>query len=361
LKDFENMKTILVLAIRAIGDMVLVTPAIRALSEAFPGSSLTVVAEAFAADVFEGNPRISETVAIDRWSLRALPWYRKLATDIRWLRAMRAGGYDIAVDLFCGPRSAQMALFSGAPVRVAESIRGRRMFYTRTVKVDHAGKHLVEQKMQIVGALIGDVPIPPPEIFLRDEERREAEETLRAATGNEGEAVVGLFPGAGWVHKQWPAERFAQLADRLAARGCRVAVVGGPRDGDACRRVEEAAKSRPAILSGIARLRETIALIDRMSVFVSNDTGPMHIAAGLGIPTVGLFGPGDATKYRPWGEHARVVSARLPCNPCPQETDTCHLHGRERAACMKGISVDEVYATVEELLDRKPSGVETGR
>jgi lipopolysaccharide heptosyltransferase II len=345
------MKKILVLAIRAIGDMVLVTPAIRALAEAFPGSAVSVVTEAFAAAVFEANPRIAEIIAIDRWSLRGLPWYRKMATDIAWLRKIRAGRYDIAVDLFCGPRSAQMAWISGAPVRVAESIRGRRSFYRRTVAVEHAGKHLVEQKMQIVRELTGDVPIPPLEIFLRDEERRIAGETLRRATGGDG-PIVGLFPGAGWDHREWPTAQFGELADRLAAKGCHVVVIGGPRDAEACRRVVETATSRPAVLSGIPRLRETIALIDGMSLFISNDTGPMHIAAGLGRPTIGLFGPGDIAKYRPWGAEAHVISARLPCSPCTQWKETCRMHGFRPGECMERISVDEVYAKAVEILDR---------
>lgn len=352
------MRKILVLAIRAIGDMVLVTPAIRALAEAFPESTVSVVSEAFAADVFDGNPRIREVIPIDRWSLRGVPWYRKVAIDLAWLRRIREGVFDAVVDLFCGPRSAQMAFFSGAPLRVAEEVRGRRIFYTQTVAVEHAETHLVEQKMQIIRALTGEVPVPPPEIFLRDAERRTAEETLRAASGGAAGPVVGLFPGAGWFHKQWPAEYFAELADRLDGRGFRVAVIGGPRDATACNRVVEKAHSRPAVLSGIARLRETIALIDRMSLFVSNDTGPMHIAAGLGVPTVGLFGPSDIAKYRPWGEHTRVVSARLSCSPCPQEEDSCSLRGREKAECMKCISVDEVDATASELLGGYASSID---
>lgn len=351
------MRKILVLAIRAIGDMVLITPVIRALKERYPEASLSVVTEAFAADVFDGNPRIGEVIPIDRWSLRGVPWYRKVAIDLAWLRRIREGRFDAVVDLFCGPRSAQMAFFSGAPLRVAEGVRGRRSFYTQTVAVEHAGTHLVEQKMQIVRALTGEVPTPPPEIFLSDAERRAAEERMRAASGGAA-PVVGLFPGAGWFHKQWPAEHFAELADRLAGRGFRVAVIGGPRDAEACNRVVGKALTRPAVLSGIARLRETIALIDRMSLFVSNDTGPMHIAAGLGVPTVGLFGPSDIAKYRPWGEHTRFVSARLSCSPCPQEEDTCSLHGREKAECMKRISVDEVDATASELLGGNASAID---
>lgn len=348
------MKRILVLAIRAIGDMVLVTPAIRALAEAYPGSSVSVVTEAFAADIFEANPRISEVIAIDRWSLRGLPWYRKVSTDIRWLRKIRAGRYDIAVDLFSGPRSAQMAFLSGATVRVAEAVRGRRFFYTHAVAVEHEGKHLVEQKMQIVGALTGEVPIGDVEVFLHGREREEAQNRLRHESGGSDGPFVGLFPGAGWDHREWPADRFARLGDMLAGRGFRAVVLGGPRDVEACRRVADQMSSRPVVLGGIARLRETIALIDRMSLFVSNDTGPMHIAAGLGRPTIGLFGPGDIVKYRPWGAHAHVISARLPCSPCPQWRDTCHLLGFRRKECMERISVEEVYARAVEILDAIP-------
>jgi lipopolysaccharide heptosyltransferase II len=330
--------------------MVLVTPAIRVLAEAFPGSSVTVLAEAFAADVFEANPRISEVIAIDRWSLRGQPWYRKLATDVRWLRRIREGRYDVVVDLFCGPRSALMALTSGARVRVAEAVRGRRLFYTRTVAVEHSGRHLVEQKMQIVGAVTGDLPIPDAEVFLREEERKEAQERLQRESGGCDGPFVGFFPGAGWQHREWPADRFARLGDMLAGRGFRAVVLGGPRDVGACGRVAERMSSRPVIFSGIARLRETIALIDRMSLFVSNDTGPMHIAAALGKPTIGLFGPGDIVKYRPWGACAHVISARLPCSPCPQWRETCRLHGFRPGECMERISVEEVYATALDLL-----------
>jgi ADP-heptose:LPS heptosyltransferase len=244
-----------------------------------------------------------------------------------------------------------MALFSGAPVRVAECVRGRRAFYTRTVAVEHAGKHLVEQKMQIVGALTGDVPIPDAEVFLRDGEREEAQGRLRRESGGCEGPFVGLFPGAGWEHREWPADRFARLGDLLAERGFRAVVLGGPRDVAACRRVAERMSSRPVVLAGVARLRDTIALIDRMALFVSNDTGPMHIAAGLGRPTIGLFGPGDIVKYRPWGANAHVISARLPCSPCPQWRETCRLHGFRPGECMERISVEEVYGKAVEILD----------
>ncbi len=339
------------MAVRAIGDMVLSTPAIRALSEAFPGASLSVLTEAFSRDVFEANPRLAGILAIDRWGRRELPWPKRVAADISWFRAVRAGRFDAVVDLFSGPRSAQMALVSGAPVRIGEGIRSRRFFYSRAVDVDHEGKHLVEQKMQIVAPLTGAVPIPPPEIFLTKAEEEGAAERLRDA-GGRGGPYAGLFPGAGWIHKRWPAEQFAALGDRLAARGFEVALVGGPLDAEVCRRVAGAMAKPPLLLAPLSRLRDSIAVIGRMGLFVSNDTGPMHIAAALGCPTVGLFGPSDIVKYRPWGDRASVVSARLSCSPCPQLQDTCHLHGRRSGDCMERISLEDVVREADRVLDR---------
>lgn len=336
-------RRILVLAVRAIGDMVLVTPAIRVLSETFPGASLSVVTEAFSSDVFEGNPRIANILVIDRWSQRKLSGWKRVRMSLDWLRMVRRGRYDLVVDLFCGPRSGQMAMASGAPVRVAEAIRSRRFYYTKTVSVEHAGTHLMEQKMRIVEAVTGPLPVPEPEIFLRDGERAEAERRIREIAGDSGRPFAGLFPGAGWMHKQWPADRFASLGDRLAEAGWRVVVFGGTRDVGACREVAEGMKSGPVLLSGIQKLRETIALIDRMGLFVSNDTGPMHIAAGLGVPTVGIFGPSDPVLYGPRGRRVRIVASGFPCSPCPQDESTCHFHGKRPRECMEAIPVGAVY------------------
>jgi predicted lipopolysaccharide heptosyltransferase III len=345
---------ILVLSIRAIGDMVLVTPAIRALKEAHPQAELTVVAEAFAADVFEGNPHIAALLPIDRAASRRLPWHRRLAADLGWLARIRRGRYDAVVDLFTGPRSAQMARASGAPRRIAEAVRSRRGFYTETVAVAHEGKHLVEQKMQIVAPLTGPVAIPPAGVFLRGDERAAADEKLaRAFAGRPAGPLVGLFPGAGWAHKMWPADRYAALGDRLAADGMRVVLIGGPRDEGACAQVAGRMASAPVTFAGIARLRDAMALIDRMALFVGNDTGPTHISAGLGRPTICRFGPADYAKYRLWGDRCATISAHLPCSPCPQQEDTCHRHGVAPGECMARIAVDTVYEKAAAMVEGK--------
>jgi heptosyltransferase-2/heptosyltransferase-3 len=134
------------------------------------------------------------------------------------------------------------------------------------------------------------------------------------------------------------------------ADAAQVLVVGGVRDREACRAVAREMRRPPVLFDGLALLRQTMALIARTDVFISNDTGPMHVAVALGRPTIALFGPSDVTKYGPWGPSGVVVRRPLPCSPCPQQVDTCHLNGRSRQECMTSITVDEVADHAQRLL-----------
>ena len=165
--------------------------------------------------------------------------------------------------------------------------------------------------------------------------------------------IVGFFPDAGWGHEIWPPERFAALGDALERDlGASILVLGGTRDVASTRAVAGRMQRAPVVLDGLSDLRETMALIDAVQLFVSNDTGPMHIAMGLGKPTLALFGPSDPRKYGPWGAHGEVVSAYLPCSPCPQGEDTCHLVGRQRQECMLLLDVETVRARALALWNR---------
>lgn len=344
------MRRLLVIAFRALGDMVLVTPALRALKQRSGGGSLTLLVDGLGAEVFHQYPWVDELIVFDRAAHRQRPWRERLAADRRLVRRLRRARFDVAVDLFVGPRSAWLAWVSGATRRYGQRARGRAWLYTDAVDVVEAGQHLVDQKLQIIRPLIGDSPVDRSlELAVAPEELAWADEALRRARVDGSRTVVGLFPGGGWGHKCWPAERFAALADRVAG-SAQVLVVGGVRDRDACQRVAAAVKHPVVVFDGLVSLRQTMALIARTNVFVSNDTGPMHVAVALGRPTIALFGPSDITKYGPWGPQTTVIRHALPCSPCPQQEDTCHLHGRVRQECMTLITVEEVEASVRTVL-----------
>lgn len=341
----------LVLAIRALGDVVLTTPIYRALKSAYPTERLDVVVERPYGELLRGNPYLDTIYEVDRRrnTAKCLNW----PAQARLIAALRRERYDVVVDLFSGPRSALMARLTGAGYRIGEDTRhrGRGWLYTHPIPVKREEEHLVVQKLRLIQPLVGEMPAGPIELFLLPGERDEADKRLRAEGAREGAVRVGLFPGAGWAHKQWPAERFAGLGDALVAeQDADIVLFGGPHDVAACDAVAIRMRHRPLLLCGAYSLRATAARISCMNLFISNDTGPMHMAVALGVPTVALHGPSNVRKYGPWGESVQVVSSHLPCSPCPQQEDTCHLVGRIRQECMLAISVEDVLDAVERLM-----------
>ena len=342
---------LLVLAIRALGDVVLTTPIYRILKRAYPAGILDVVVERLYGDLLRGNPSLDEIYEIDRRrdTPRALGW----PAQARLIGALRRKRYDAVIDLFSGPRSALMARLTGARCRIGEDTRhrGRGLLYTHPIPVKREEEHLVVQKLRLIQPLVGEVAEGPLELFLFPHEQAEAEARLHAAGARQGKVWIGLFPGAGWAHKRWPPDRFARLGDLLAVEwGAEIILLGGASDAVACEAVAAHMRRGPLVLCGPRSLRATAALISRLRLFVSNDTGPMHMAVALKVPTVALYGPSNIKKYGPWGDSVQAVSSRLPCSPCPQQEDTCHLVGRVRQACMLDISVEEVREAIDRLM-----------
>lgn len=349
---------LLVLAIRALGDVVLTTPIYRVLKEAYPTGRLDVVIERPYGELLRGNTNIDAIYEVDRRRDTAkLPSW---IAQARLIAALRRERYDAVVDLFSGPRSALMARLSGAACRIGEDTRsrGRGLLYTHPVPVKEEEEHLVVQKLQLIQPLVGAVKEAPLELFVCPEERERAETLLQAAGARQGVLRACLFPGSGWAHTRWPPDRFAMLGDLLARqRGADIILLGGERDSAACETVAAQMQQAPLVLCGLRSLRVTTALISSMDLFVTNNTGPMHMAVALRVPTVALCGPSNIKKYGPWGDRFQVVSRHLPCSPCPQHEDTCCLVGRVLQECMLEISVEEVLGAVECLM---AAAAETG-
>ncbi|HEY4744517.1 MAG TPA: glycosyltransferase family 9 protein, partial [Desulfuromonadaceae bacterium] len=161
-----------------------------------------------------------------------------------------------------------------------------------------------------------------------------------------GKPFVTMFPGASIPERRWGADRFRSVVDLLASFGIRVVVVGGREDKD---QGEEIVAGGAGInLAGRTSLSETAAVIQRSALLVSGDSGVLHIAVGLGKPTVSLFGPGRARKWAPRGERHVAITKELPCSPCTTfgTTPPCPMD----AQCMKEITVDEVFNAVMMLL-----------
>ncbi len=339
------MQKILVIKLRYIGDVLLATPVLRALRERFPDAHLAVAVNRGTEDVLKWNPDLNEVLVVERSGL---------AAQFQFLQEIRRRGFDCVIDLTDGDRSAVLARCSGAPVRIGlnEEHRWRGLLYTTVVRPGPATVHRVERDLETVRPL-GIQPKAGPLILQtspQDDEdaARWLKEMAGENTPNSAKQLVMLQPGARYWFKAWPAERFAELAGRLAEKyGCRVLIGGDARERDLAEAIRANARAAAVSLAGRLTLRQYAAVLKRCALFVGNDNGPMHMAAALGVPLVALFGPSNPAEWGPRGARTEVLYRGLDCRRCFHPTCT-----RGEESCMRQITVDEVFAAASKLLVR---------
>jgi len=309
----DPAKRILVLTIRAIGDVALMTPIFRLLKQKFPTAYLAALADGASAQVLYHTPHIDRLYTIDRTQSRRLTWARRMREWVDLVTHIRREQFDMVVDLFSGPRSAILAWLSGAPVRYGEDVRrGLRGFlYSQPIKVVRDGRHLVEQKLDLLQSLVGNVEREAAllELYPTKDEQVAADLLL---TRNDGvlRKRVGLIPGAGSIWRIWPAERFSELGDLLIKEyDVDMYLLGGKDDIPVCRRISDVMETKPIDLSGKTTLRELIALLAKLDLVISNVTGPLHLASAFSKPQIiGLYGEADTVQYAPWGNNVMMVT-----------------------------------------------------
>lgn len=352
---------ILLVRLRLIGDVVFTTPLIRALRRRFPEATLTYLVESAAAPVVLENPHLDEV-----WTVEHSRGWRRIVDDVRLAGRARRAGFDVAIDLHGGPRSAWLTWSTRAPVRVGYDVAGRTWMYTRVVPrpPDLGPRHSVLNQWDLLAGLeseafgqadaVGDrveMPVNPAA------ERRVAAR-LEALGVGAGDAVIVMHVSAGNPFRRWPESSFAGLAASLvdASATRHVLVTSGPSDRDAAARV--LADARRLAGRGAGRIHEDTSLslaelravCDRAALFVGGDSGPLHIAATSDVPIVGLYGPTLPERSEPWRSPSvpsrSVDAGPLECRPCAQRM--C-VHGDFR--CLTAITPGAVLDAAEDLLE----------
>ncbi|MBN2564881.1 MAG: lipopolysaccharide heptosyltransferase II [Candidatus Eisenbacteria bacterium] len=342
LREFhpESVESILVIRLYFIGDVLLSTPVLEALGRSFPNASLTVAIKRRAGDVLLGNPFVDETIVYD-----AVGNYHNPGWIWRLARSMRQRKFSLSVDLTGDYRSSWMVLASDPAFRVGFNRVGMGFLLDRRMPYRAPG-HVVDHLLSVVEPIGATADDPSPRLYLSDEERRDAEELLSAVGLASGRALAALAPGANWLLRRWPPERFGALARWLVDRhGLATVIVGSRDDVGLAETVVRASGGAATSLAGRTSLRVAAAVAARASVFVGNDSGPLHMAAAVGTPVVGLFGPNTPLRFAPRGAPSRVVYSSFPCSPCGQRG--CSRTGE---TCMQAISLDEVKSKLDSLL-----------
>ena len=337
-----SRKKILLVSVNWLGDLLFMTPAIRAIRRANPDSVITCLSPSRGVELLQGNPHLNEVIP--------MPAGRGLVSLLRWwplILRLRSERFDTAFLFHRSFTRAFVVWAAGIPQRVGTRTWKRGWLLTTAVEPppkDSISK--VDTFLRVVEA-VGirpdgshyDAPILP-------EDWKAADALIRELGVGEGERVVALHAGANWRLKRWPARNFAQLADALAALyGAKILFVGGEGDLPLIEGILQRMQTRPLVAAGRTSFRQLGALLARTSLLISNDSGPLHLGIAAGVPVVALFGPTDPKLTGPL-ESARAVTlfGSIGCPvPCYQLRCPVNL-------CMHQISVEQVLSAVGKFL-----------
>lgn len=332
-----GFKKVLVMQTAFLGDSLLTLPLLRRLKETLPGATVTVLTLAKTAGIFRGAEWVDEVLIDDKRGAHgglSGPW--KIAAELE------ARGFDLAVIPHRSFRSALIAKLAGVPRRIGFDSSAGSCLLTDVVPFAWAMPDL-ERNLSLASPL-GGAAAPSS-----DESRYVAPPapSAKVAALLPPGPLAGVHPGSAWATKRWLPERFAELCSRLKADGVTPVLVGGPDDRALGERI--ARECGALDLVGRTDLEDLKALMGRLSVFVTNDSGPMHLAAAAGVPVVAIFGATTRELgFFPYGPGHRVVEADLACRPCG-------LHGARECPeghflCMRLLTVDQVHAACRAAL-----------
>ncbi|HTZ39959.1 MAG TPA: lipopolysaccharide heptosyltransferase II [Syntrophales bacterium] len=340
---FENINNVLIRGTNWIGDVVMTFPAIAAVRETLPHARITVLVKPWVADLVRMHPAVDEVMIYERPGRHAgIGGLWTLATELRRRH------FDTAILLQNAIEAAIIAWLARIPIRAGYRTDARGFLLTHPVarSQEIRGVHQSLYYLEMLRALGLRSSDRTARIVPAKQDREAAEKRLAEYGIADRRPIIGMAPGAAYgPAKRWFPERFAAVADRLIERySCPVLLFGGAGDRAITEAVQSAATNAFTDVAGRTSLGEAVALIARCDLFITNDSGLMHVAGALGVPTVAIFGSTNPVTTSPPGERTVIVRRAVDCSPCLKPECPTDF------ACMGLISVDEVFDQSTRLL-----------
>jgi heptosyltransferase-2 len=330
-----------------IGDAILGVPAMKAVRERFPAARITLLVRPWVAGLFHSAPFIDEV------------WTRPRPGATEWIktaREMRRRRFDIALMLPNSFESALTTYLGGVPDRVGYATDRRGWLLNRSVERPRKKMHQVDYYLNLVDVAFdspGRPDIAPDIAIAATEEELSGARRLLADSGIDATSgFLVVNPGAAFGSaKRWNEERFAAVADRLAGQtSLQVVMIGSESERPIAERIKLLMDESGVVLNGRTDLETLVGVLAQASLMITNDSGPMHMAAALGVRTVAIFGSTDAEVTSPVGPRTRVVHHEVSCSPCLLRE--CPIDHR----CMDAVTVDEVSNAAMELMNLTETG-----
>ena len=352
----ETIKRILVRGPNWLGDAVMCEPALRGLRTLFPDAQISLLVKPAVADLYAGHPALTRVLIYD--STR-----QHMGLSGKWALAgeLRRHGFDLAILFQNAFEAAFLAFLASVPRRYGYATDGRSLLLSDPVAPPDRGTlvHQVHYYWDLLKplGLTGDPTAP--ELVVSPEEEQAMAGRLAQGGVTASDIVVGINPGSTYGGaKRWLPERFAEVTERLCRtvrdsddRQVSVVIFGAKGEERLGREIAARLSSRSLVLSGATTIRELMAAVKRCAMLLTNDTGPMHIAAAFQVPVVAIFGPTDWRTTSPFGDAHAIVRQPVDCAPCLLRE--CPIDHR----CMTGVSVEQVYEAATKQLGVRGEGL----
>ena len=345
----EGIRRIVVRGPNWLGDAVMCEPALSQVRTLFPQAEITLLVKPGIADLLAQHPEVNRTLVYDDRG-------RHAGLVGKWTLAgvLRRHRFDLAILFQNAFEAALISFLAGIPRRFGYATDGRTLLLTDPVTVPPrtAQRHQVEYYWDLLKPLGGHGPAPAPRLFVTPDESALIAGRLADAGIGPSDPVIGVNPGSTYGHaKRWLPDRYAEVVNRAVTdvqgrSGARVgvAILGAKGEEPLGKAIADQIKTRTVVCSGQTTVRELMALVKRCQLFLTNDTGPMHVAAAFKVPLVAVFGPTDWQTTSPFGVDAQLVRQPVSCAPCLLRE--CPIDHR----CMTGVTVEQVYDAVVQHL-----------
>ena len=336
----EGINKILIRATNWIGDAILTIPAVYSIRATYPQAHIAVLAKPWVADIYKLFTSIDEVIIYENE-------YDNVLGVLHLAKLLKKKKFDLAVLLQNAIEAAIMSCAAGIPLRAGYNSDGRGILLTHRVQRNREIQklHQIDYYLEMVKAL-GCVSVNKEMHLETRINRHDAQRVLQEHIPDTKKEIIGIAPGATYgPAKRWFPERFAAVADKIASMfNCQIILLGGKSDWGTSEDVRRLAQTSVLNLAGITDLKEAVYLISQCRLFISNDSGLMHIAGALNIPTIAIFGSTNPQTTSPAGKQSIVVHQEVSCSPCLKET--CPSDFR----CMELISVEAVWQVAQEIL-----------
>ncbi len=341
----QGVRRILIRGTNWIGDAVLTLAALSAVRNSYPGARIFILVKPWVADIFRLCPLVDEIIVYESPGI-----HEGIGGKLRLAGQLRSYEFDMAILLQNAFEAALLARLAGIPVRAGYNTDARGLLLTHAVPMRRELKkiHQAEYYLQMVQALGCGGPEKGPFLRLTAEDEKKAETLLRTFGLQEQDLIIGMAPGATYgPAKKWRPARFGALAEKLAVEfGAQTLLFGSAGDRETAKEVQRCSRYPLIDLAGGTDLRTAVALMARCRLFISNDSGLMHVAGALNLPTIALFGSTNPVATAPIGERNIIVYHGVECSPCLRET--CPTDFR----CLDGVTTEEVFDIAKGVLCR---------